>query len=930
MAPRAAGKKRVSVQKKTVPIAESGNMSRKVMTHFKDIMIHAKYDWINPRDCVPFVKCRANVESGIRRLMAIFDGKFKGESSNGGGISCGTGTPMVVPLTGSLLQYVYKHFKSEGFSEKEVKERVAERSVWYGIVDGGQSHEALIRLMDKYKSWEDYEWYVTLVPSGYTLERYRQLARLQNERHDSKFFVEITFYDMISNMRIEYERLLQIKHRVSGVDVANEYIGYSLTDKKFSTIVQTANTVIRLPKSVLEAIGEITNAEHPELAISNCRINTHGVKTIEEMMDRYDCRIFRHFIHITSLKSAKTFMNAKDRNGERAQLCTIHRAKDLYSQNNFTKAIKPEQITKQYELSVYAIEEEQKFLEFISPDGWPTEMNSIRTNLLQTTLLDVEIEANRGKVQLLGSLSNSYKRHFPVKFAMKKTLSGKQNNRTGKDQPSTPSMSNADNTKTTNKNLCNEFGERSKPGKVERDKSDNNNRTEDEQGDADISELPNTNSLEKEVNETNNNRNEAPIKKEDVQDPLVERGISCHNMRWQDYMNEIWTSKSAQVDAIITEPPEAPSRSFLVQTSRKKTSVNLKEELPHKEALEAAKFGRRILKPGGYFIVLVPIDLFQEWYEALVFNGYNVLPKLVTFSYDPLTIPTRTDSDFPYGKEEHCVVARVPGQHPENFNPNYGCQFNMINCKSTRRSTVVTNIAAPKNRLCVPNSRAPFRMSEKPIPLLSEMVDLWVPPYGTVLDMYAGTLTLPIACIQTSRRCIALEKDKACFKSAVNRLISVCSPKFTMVPNPYSNRTTNVIDYGQVEDETEANDLNSTQSGDNDTKKMVEININASKIRSVDVESATAQFNCPTIIQEETSKDMEYDKSQVTESIDLDRKSLRFGKEEASADISLGEPSTKRIKLNSVAKCDSFMAGKALLKLKHKPVSGCSKNDNRK
>ena len=361
---RTSKRRKSSNSELTIPIngdAANTNSPSKMMTHFKDVMGKAKYHWVSPRDCIPFVKLRKPVESGIRRLMAIFHGNQKGESINGGGISCTSDTPMVVMLTGSLLQHVYDHFRSHGLSEQEVKDRVSERNVWYGIVDGGLSHEALVRLMNKYECWAEYLWYVTLVPSGYSIEKYRQLARLKNERHDSRLFVEVTFFDMINSMRMEYDRLVQMRPKVSGVEIANEYIGYSLCDKKISTIVQTANTVIRLPKSVIKVIGEITNDEHPEIAVSNPKINKDGV-SVDEIMEKYDCRIFRNFIHITSLKSAKVFMNDKHKYGEKAQICTLYRAKDLYAQNNYTKPIKPNEITKQYELSIYAIEEENKFL----------------------------------------------------------------------------------------------------------------------------------------------------------------------------------------------------------------------------------------------------------------------------------------------------------------------------------------------------------------------------------------------------------------------------------------------------------------------------------------------------------------------------------------------------------------------------------------
>jgi len=51
------------------------------------------------------------------------------------------------------------------------------------------------------------------------------------------------------------------------------------------------------------------------------------------------------------------------------------------------------------------------------------------------------------------------------------------------------------------------------------------------------------------------------------------------------------------------------------------------------------------------------------------------------------------------------------------------------------------------------------------------------------MDIFAGTLTLPIAALKTSRRCIAIEKDQKVFDISVDRLSRLCSPVFKFVVN---------------------------------------------------------------------------------------------------------------------------------------------------
>jgi len=194
---------------------EGVQMKPLVQTHFKEVMDGAYYDWIDPHACVPFTRTRTIVESGVRRLMAIFDASYNGDRISGGGIACGSDTPIVVKLTGTLRNYFVEYFKSQGKSEYDAKQRFNSRKEWFGIIDGEHSFLAIIRLIESKKRWSGYSWFVTIVQYKFSIDKYGQLARMQNERHNSKFFVEYTFFDIISNLRTEYEQLLKIQKRAS-------------------------------------------------------------------------------------------------------------------------------------------------------------------------------------------------------------------------------------------------------------------------------------------------------------------------------------------------------------------------------------------------------------------------------------------------------------------------------------------------------------------------------------------------------------------------------------------------------------------------------------------------------------------------------------------------------------------------------------------
>jgi site-specific DNA-methyltransferase (adenine-specific) len=49
--------------------------------------------------------------------------------------------------------------------------------------------------------------------------------------------------------------------------------------------------------------------------------------------------------------------------------------------------------------------------------------------------------------------------------------------------------------------------------------------------------------------------------------------------------------------------------------------------------------------------------------------------------------------------------------------------------------------------------------TQKPEPLMVELVELFTDPDEVVLDPYAGSGTTGVACLRTGRRCILIEKD---------------------------------------------------------------------------------------------------------------------------------------------------------------------------
>lgn len=61
--------------------------------------------------------------------------------------------------------------------------------------------------------------------------------------------------------------------------------------------------------------------------------------------------------------------------------------------------------------------------------------------------------------------------------------------------------------------------------------------------------------------------------------------------------------------------------------------------------------------------------------------------------------------------------------------------------------------------------------AEKPVELLEEIIKYITKPFETVLDQYAGSGNIAIACLNTNRDCIAIEKDKVLFEKLKDNVI---------------------------------------------------------------------------------------------------------------------------------------------------------------
>lgn len=117
------------------------------------------------------------------------------------------------------------------------------------------------------------------------------------------------------------------------------------------------------------------------------------------------------------------------------------------------------------------------------------------------------------------------------------------------------------------------------------------------------------------------------------------------------------------------------------------------------------------------------------------------MPFPVPLLYDPQTLQDLPINTFPQNLCEYCVIVHYTGGHPDKFFPNYDSQINNFLCHMNRWYVPMFYIPATTRLLRRSNIMRPFCTTEKTPPLLGEIIALFTPQGGFVVDPYTGTLT---------------------------------------------------------------------------------------------------------------------------------------------------------------------------------------------
>lgn len=148
-----------------------------------------------------------------------------------------------------------------------------------------------------------------------------------------------------------------------------------------------ASTAIRLDTRFLKWINEITNRSEPSVCWSSSSFHTADVRSEDQVFTIFDCRIYRDFINLTSIRKYTMLVITKEECDMWVQILTLHREKEACYLKKF-KPVQDSHITQQYNMVLLAINEQDKFLRFLDCESWQPALKTNDQSMLSSTIMD--------------------------------------------------------------------------------------------------------------------------------------------------------------------------------------------------------------------------------------------------------------------------------------------------------------------------------------------------------------------------------------------------------------------------------------------------------------------------------------------------------------------------------------------------------------
>lgn len=199
-----------------------------------------------------------------------------------------------------------------------------------------------------------------------------------------------------------------------------------------------------------------------------------------------------------------------------------------------------------------------------------------------------------------------------------------------------------------------------------------------------------------------------------------------------------------------------------------------------------ADIGKKTLKTGSYVVLVIREVKFSFLRKIFLEHSFKVCDHTNKVIYDSRKVPKpkNSDYDFPQRQDEICFIAKTNGSHPSKFVPDFATDNTIFSSRSPVSFAVAVNIQVCAHKLKEPRRNTPIFPDERSTGMFMHIIRLFCPSNGEVLGPFSDPLTVSLACLQTSRRCVSISHGGPGLKYAVGRIRVFATPKATMEKLP--------------------------------------------------------------------------------------------------------------------------------------------------
>ena len=721
---------------------------------FSGIFAEASIVKVDPLRCISIEELRSRTicRWGVKKIKNSILGQCSADSFVNGFVSTGNFS-VIAEIPQENMDLVVEYFKRRGESHENAM-TLAASGKWFHTVEGSHVHRALVECIDEFsEKFAGFRWPVVKI-SWQPADSLRAIGRMCNEMRKDDHIIDFPLPDVMRSLRdiIESHSTRTGVAVIPGerikpgfikevVDIYAGRQGYSC-----NTLRTVCGIVLKMSTSFAGSMRSLLTEECDDLWKSLGAKRPFGD----------DTRVFKKLISTQSFKRTPNFFNQKHLTDE-DRLNVIHRLRFVAKEREAFKAFSSAEIESQTSMAVAAKTEVDKFDAFMGEEEWPSDLENLKRNMLQTTLLDSVLrEHTGGHDDLLPTMVSAYLKASGAHGSQK-------------------------------------LGQYERMRELEKGQSDEviaTSACRHSRGDAGITE----NSVITTSNCVNNGQvvhvdGSSPIEGTEILDPVEEdldvllntAGLELRVETLLEYERGS-LGIDGSFDFIIADPFQKIGADPSEERNNNRSAVthtNMDELIDEKGVTLYVQSMRRLLRRGGHLFVFLEWNQIQLWKTCCTESQFDVLCEPFLVMKDPERVQKMTLKGL-QSMYEPALVLRKPGEHPDAFEIDKSSPYTYLpSCKLPRWCNVIDGVPPASRKVTFRPSRAQVRPNEKPCSLFIELLTTFCPPMGKVLDPFAATLTTGLACIATRRNCVLLETDEKCIYYAKPRAVNFVKSRLT-------------------------------------------------------------------------------------------------------------------------------------------------------